>query len=221
MTRQRERSSLLHYYTEDCPSCAGLGKVPSPETMLVKLERAMRRVSAMGGVKRIVLRVSPEVALYFVEQEARRFSELEKRFRLQIDLKDDPALKRGEMRVLTLDKQDLTDKVVGAVPVRDRCLNKTVNGGGRAGVAVCHFMGTILRRFSWIRSFARRALALACTVESPVWKSNRRCLCDAMRGFVTAGLVFAMTGVSAMAGADSKKEDVSEANELLMKSTET
>ena len=35
MTRQRERSSLLHYYTEDCPSCAGLGKVPSPETMLV------------------------------------------------------------------------------------------------------------------------------------------------------------------------------------------
>ncbi len=116
MTRQRERSSLLHYYTEDCPSCAGLGKVPSPETMLVKLERAMRRVSAMGDVKRIVLRVSPEVALYFVEQEARRFSELEKRFKLQIDLKDDPALKRGEMRVLTVDKQDLTDKVVGAVP---------------------------------------------------------------------------------------------------------
>jgi ribonuclease G len=116
MTRQRERSSLLHYYTEDCPSCAGLGKVPSPETMLVKLERAMRRLSAMGGVKRIVLRVSPEVALYFVEQEARRFSELEKRFKLQIDLKDDPALKRGEMRVLTMDKQDLTDKVVGAVP---------------------------------------------------------------------------------------------------------
>jgi len=48
MTRQRERSSLLHYYTEDCPHCAGLGKVPSPETMLVKLERAMRRVSRVS-----------------------------------------------------------------------------------------------------------------------------------------------------------------------------
>jgi ribonuclease G len=116
MTRQRERSSLLHYYTEDCPSCAGLGKVPSPETMLVKLERAMRRVSAMAEVKRIVLKVAPEVALYFVEQEARRFTELEKRFRLQVDLKDDPALKRGQMRIYTLDKQDLTDKVVGSVP---------------------------------------------------------------------------------------------------------
>jgi ribonuclease G len=116
MTRQRERSSLLHYYTEDCPTCGGLGKVPSHETMLVKLERAMRRVSAMGGQKRITVKISPEVALYFVEQEARRFSELEKRFKLQIDLKDDPQLKRGDMKVFTEKKQELTKQVVGAVP---------------------------------------------------------------------------------------------------------
>ena len=116
MTRQRERSSLLHYYTEDCPHCGGLGKVPSPETMLVKLERALRRVAAMGGEKRITLKVAPEVALYFVEQEARRFAELEKRFKLQVDLKDDPGLKRGEMKVLTERKQDISKQVVGAVP---------------------------------------------------------------------------------------------------------
>jgi ribonuclease G len=116
MTRQRERSSLLHYYTEDCPHCAGLGKVPSPETMLVKLERALRRVAAMGDEKRITLRVNPEVALYFVEQEARRFAELEKRFKIQVDLKDDPQLKRGEMRVFNARKQDLTKQVVGTVP---------------------------------------------------------------------------------------------------------
>jgi ribonuclease G len=115
MTRQRERSSLLHYYTEDCPHCAGLGKVPSLETMLVKLERVMRRVAAIGGEKRITVRVSPEVALYFVEQEGRRFAELEKRFKLQVDLKDDPVLKRGEMRVFTSKKQELTKQVVGAV----------------------------------------------------------------------------------------------------------
>jgi ribonuclease G len=116
MTRQRERSSLLHYYTEDCPTCGGLGKVPSSETMLVKLERAMRRVSAMGAHKRVTVKVAPDVALYFIETEARRFSELEKRFRIQIDLKDDPQLKRGEMKVLSDKKQDLTKQVVGAVP---------------------------------------------------------------------------------------------------------
>jgi len=115
MTRQRERSSLLHYYTEDCPTCGGLGKVPSSETMLVKLERAMRRVMAMGSHRRVTVKVAPDVALYFVESEARRFSELEKRFRIQIDLKDDPQLKRGEMKILSDKKQDLTKQVVGAV----------------------------------------------------------------------------------------------------------
>ncbi len=117
MTRQRERSSLLHYYTEDCPHCGGLGKVPSPETMLVKLERAMRRVAAMGGQKRITVKVAPEIALFFVEQEARRFTELERRFRIQVDLKDDPQLRRGEMRVFaSAGKHDLTKQVVGSVP---------------------------------------------------------------------------------------------------------
>jgi ribonuclease G len=116
MTRQRERSSLLHYYTEDCPHCDGLGKVPSPETMLVKLERAMRRVSAMGTEKRITVRVAPEVALFFVEQEGRRFAELEKRFKMRVDLKDDPQLKRGQMRVFSDSKHELTKQVVGAVP---------------------------------------------------------------------------------------------------------
>ncbi len=116
MTRQRERSSLLHYYTEDCPHCDGLGKVPSPETMLVKLERAMRRVAAMGSERRITVRVAPEVALFIVEQEGRRFAELEKRFKLRVDLKDDPQLKRGQMRVFTEKKHELTKQVVGAVP---------------------------------------------------------------------------------------------------------
>jgi ribonuclease G len=116
MTRQRERSSLLHYYTEDCPTCGGLGKVPSNETMLVKLERAMRRVMAMGGHRKVMVKVAPSVALYFVEREARRFADLEKRFKLQIDLKDDPQLKSGEMRVYAQDKRELTSEVVGAVP---------------------------------------------------------------------------------------------------------
>jgi len=116
MTRQRERSSLLHYYTEDCPTCGGLGKVPSSETMLVKLERAMRRVSAMGTHKRVTVKVAPDVALHFVETEARRFAELEKRFRIGIDLKDDPQLKRGEMRIFSDKKHELTKQVVGAVP---------------------------------------------------------------------------------------------------------
>jgi Ribonuclease G/E len=76
----------------------------------------MRRVSALGGARRITVKVSPEIALYYVEQEARRFAELEKRFRLKVDLKDDPQLKRGQMRVFGEKKEELTQQVVGAVP---------------------------------------------------------------------------------------------------------
>ena len=94
----------------------GLGKVASLETMLVKLERVMRRVAAMGDEKRMTVKVSPEVALYFVEQEGRRFADLEKRFKLAVDLKDDPQLKRGEMRVFTEKRHDISKQVVGAVP---------------------------------------------------------------------------------------------------------
>jgi ribonuclease G len=117
MTRQRERTSLMHFYTEDCPACGGLGKVPSRETMLVKLERVMRRVAAQGNERSLVVKVAPEIALFFLEQEARRLAEMEKRFRLQIDLKDDPQLKRGEMRVFSgRGKAEITKQVVGAVP---------------------------------------------------------------------------------------------------------
>ncbi len=117
MTRQRERTSLMHFYTEDCPTCAGLGKVPSRETMLIRLERVVRRVASQGGERSVVIRVSPEIALYFLEQEARRLAELEKRFRIQIDLKDDPQQKRGEMRVFSgKSKVEITRQVVGPNP---------------------------------------------------------------------------------------------------------
>jgi Ribonuclease G/E len=84
--------------------------------MLVKLERAMRRVASLGAEKRITVKVAPEVALYFIEQEARRFAELEKRFKLRVDLKDDPQLKRGEMRVFSEKKVELTRQAVGVTP---------------------------------------------------------------------------------------------------------
>jgi len=44
---------------------------------------------------------------------------------------------------------------------------------------------------------------------------------DKFRGWITAGVVVAMVGVGALALADSKAEDNAEANQLLMKATDT
>jgi Ribonuclease G/E len=111
MTRQRERPSLLAFYSEDCSSCDGTGKVLSLESVMVKLERLLRRVSAAGKEKELVVRVAPEVAVYALEHHGRRLAEFEKRYRLSLDLKDDPQVRRDEVRLFSSrTKQEITDQ---------------------------------------------------------------------------------------------------------------
>jgi ribonuclease G len=109
MTRQRERPSLLHYYSEDCGSCGGLGKVLSKESVLVKLERLLRRVASKGAEKNLIVHLAPDVAVFVLEHNGRRLSEFEKRYKLRVDLKDDPALRRDEVRLVSAkSKKDVT-----------------------------------------------------------------------------------------------------------------
>jgi len=111
MTRQRERPSLLAYYSEDCPTCDGIGKILSLESVMVKLERLLRRVSAAGREKELVVRVAPDVAVYILEHNGRRLAEVERRYRLSLDLKDDPQVRREEVRLFSArSKQEITDQ---------------------------------------------------------------------------------------------------------------
>jgi ribonuclease G len=109
MTRQRERPSLLHYYSQDCPTCHGLGKVLSPESVLVRLERLLRRVVAKSSEKSWIVRVSPEVARFALEENGARLGELERRYHLRLELKDDPALGPEDIRLLSArSRKDVT-----------------------------------------------------------------------------------------------------------------
>jgi ribonuclease G len=109
MTRQRERPSLLAYYSEDCSHCHGLGKVLSLESVLVKIERLLRRVHAKGAEKGMIVHVAPEVAVFMLEHNGRRLQEFEKHYKLQVDLRDDPALAREDVRLVSSrTKKDVT-----------------------------------------------------------------------------------------------------------------
>ena len=111
MTRQRERPSLLAYYSEDCSTCSGIGKILSLESVMVKLERLLRRISAAGREREIVVRVAPDVALYILEHNGRRLAEVERRYKVSIDLKDDPQVRREEIRMFSSrSKQEITDQ---------------------------------------------------------------------------------------------------------------
>jgi ribonuclease G len=114
MTRQRERPSLLHYFSEECPSCGGVGRVLSLESMAMKTERILKRAAAELGEKHLQLKVSPQVAVYLLEERGARLEHLERRLGLEVDILDEPSLRREDFRlILKRGNKDVTSQFEG------------------------------------------------------------------------------------------------------------
>ena len=111
MTRQRVRPSLYHTQTEACPTCGGTGRIFTPETVVRRIERALRRAGAEGRDRQITVRVHPEVALFIIEQEPKFLRELEKSLKVTLALRDDPLMQPDEIRLIaTNTQQELSQK---------------------------------------------------------------------------------------------------------------
>jgi ribonuclease G len=111
MTRQRVRPSLYQSQTETCPCCAGSGRIFTPETVVRRIERAVRRVGVEGKERSILVRLHPEVALYVIDDEPGLLKRLEKESRLQLNLRDDPLMQQDEFRLLAgAGHQDVTQR---------------------------------------------------------------------------------------------------------------
>src|SRR5690606_3801149 len=100
MTRRRVRRPLFQSLTEPCMHCGGTGRVFTPDTVVRRIERAIRRVSVEGSERRITIRVHPQVALHILEEEPGLLRRLQKSFRLDLDLRDDPLMRQDEFRLL-------------------------------------------------------------------------------------------------------------------------
>jgi len=100
MTRQRERPSLLHYFSEDCPSCGGAGKVLSANSVLMKVDRFLRRISAHSKEKHVQLRLHPDVATQLFDTRSEHLEHLEKELGLRVDVREDPRQRRDDIRVI-------------------------------------------------------------------------------------------------------------------------
>jgi ribonuclease G len=110
MTRQRVRPSLWHSMTTDCPTCAGTGRVFTPEVVSRRLERALRRVGHDRRERQLTVRLHPEVALYLLEEEPRLLQSLTKITGVDIELRDDPMMRLDEFRLMSRPAgRDVTD----------------------------------------------------------------------------------------------------------------
>jgi ribonuclease G len=100
MTRQRVRQSHLQQMTEPCPTCHGTGRVFTPETVLRRIERSVKRVSVEGRRDPLIVRIHPDVALYVLEQEQDLAKKLEKAAGFGVELRDDPLLNPDEFKIV-------------------------------------------------------------------------------------------------------------------------
>jgi ribonuclease G len=110
MTRQRVRPSLWHSMTTNCPTCAGTGRVFTPEVVARRLERALKRAGHEQRERQLTVRLHPEVALYLLEDEPRLLQTLTKITGVDIELRDDPMMRLDEFRLMSRPAgRDVTD----------------------------------------------------------------------------------------------------------------
>ena len=101
MTRQRVRPSLWHSLTTECPTCAGTGRVFTPEVVARRLERSLKRVAHEHRERQLAVRLHPEVALYLLEEEPRLLQTLQKLTGIDLELRDDPMMRLDEFRLMS------------------------------------------------------------------------------------------------------------------------
>ena len=115
MTRQRVRPSLFHALTGPCEHCAGTGRLYTPETVVRRIERSLKRAGANGQEQSLVVRVHPEVALQLLETEPDFLRRLGRRTQLKLNLRDDPLMRQDEFRLLSGPAEtDVTGKYVAS-----------------------------------------------------------------------------------------------------------
>jgi ribonuclease G len=100
MTRQRVRQSHYQSMTEACPTCSGTGRVFTPETIVRRMERSVRRMVVEGRRDNLLVKLHPDVAMYVLEQERELVKTLQKAAAFSLELRDDPLLKPDEFKLV-------------------------------------------------------------------------------------------------------------------------
>ena len=100
MTRQRVRQSHYQSMTEPCPICEGTGRVFTPETIVRRMERSVRRMVIEGRRDNLLVKLHPDVAMYVLEQERELVQRLQKAASFSLELRDDPLLKPDEFKLV-------------------------------------------------------------------------------------------------------------------------
>ncbi len=99
MTRQNISDGPREIMTEVCPTCAGVGVVPSDETHAITIERELRLELADGTAESVVVAVNPRIAEVMAGEEGARLADLKAGIGAQISLDADASIAPEAFRV--------------------------------------------------------------------------------------------------------------------------
>jgi ribonuclease G len=103
MTRERVRPSHMHTLSEQCPHCAGLGRIVSKENLATKIERWFIRAKAAKKYDKFHLIVNPNLATTIAESEVNRVERLMKAHKFRINLVRDTTMPQHEFHIYNAD----------------------------------------------------------------------------------------------------------------------
>jgi len=109
ISRQRRRRSLLDASTISCPHCDGVGRQRSTESTALRALRAVAETGVRGKAARIRLSITPDVALYMINEKRQRLQEIEDTYNMIVVLHAENSLLKPDFSI------DLLETRAGAI----------------------------------------------------------------------------------------------------------
>lgn len=100
LTRERIRPSLLYRYSEECPRCNGIGRVPAKSTLITQLERRIQKLKSKSRARRMVLYAHPDMAHYLTKGLRSRIRQLMMKYLVTIEVKANDALSDEDFQLI-------------------------------------------------------------------------------------------------------------------------
>lgn len=98
INRQRIRSALQLRTRRICPTCDGVGRIISPELLSLNLVRRIEGRAATGRLARAKVVLHSKVAEYVQNNRRRELADLEKAYRIVVEIVGDPGVELSTER---------------------------------------------------------------------------------------------------------------------------
>jgi ribonuclease G len=116
MTRKRTGDSLSERLHEKCPYCGGAGKVLTPESVSIQIEKELRRLASDKNTAVMVVEANPQVVLNLLGEEGEYVRELEETLGKPIYVRASARLHAEAYEVAASTQEDVDRRLEQFVP---------------------------------------------------------------------------------------------------------